>query len=209
MPRGTRRTPERPSWGRADDKLPRRAYQTGSTSRRARTTSTATATPTPAALRIGQRLLFDGVDTTDPTKELRRQQQLRHGTGGSVTNASISAEYGRPGPRNVITVGKTVPRIGRANGENDAWNADNKGVIPLWGTRKTNKLDKKVYDYFHPRRAVEQDRAVVLRLYERNQRRQRRRRHRPRDPPDGRARTTRPAARSRTWRQLPAVNLPA
>ena len=119
--------------------------------------------------------LFDGVDTTDPTT----------GTFGAnsnfdtvqevvVTNASISAEYGRVQGAlvNVITKSGTNVFHGSARAlvTNDAWNADNKGINPLSENPfNRTKLDEQVYDYiFTLGGPVVKDRAWFFGSYERN-----------------------------------------
>jgi outer membrane receptor for ferrienterochelin and colicin len=101
----------------------------------------------------GNVFLFDGVDTTDPTT----------GTFGAnnnfdtiqevvVSNANISAEYGRVqgGVFNVITKsgGNTFHGSGRVLVTNDNWNADNKGINPISGAPfNRTKFDENIYDY--------------------------------------------------------------
>jgi hypothetical protein len=119
--------------------------------------------------------LFDGVDTTDPTT----------GTFGAnnnfdtiqevvVSNANISAEYGRVQGAvvNVITKSgtNTFHGSGRALMTNDNWNADNKGTNPFTGNPwNRTKLDQEVFDYlFTLGGPVWKDHIWFFGAYERN-----------------------------------------
>ena len=123
----------------------------------------------------GNVFLFDGVDTTDPTT----------GTFGAnnnfdtiqevvVSNANISAEYGRVqgGVFNVITKSGTnwFHGSGRALLTNDSWNADNKGINPISGEPfNRTKFDENIYDYlFTLGGPVWKDHIWFFGAYERN-----------------------------------------
>ncbi len=96
---------------------------------------------------------FDGVDTTDPTvgafganNNFDTIQEV------VVSNANLSAEYGRVQGTVVNVITKTGTNFfhgsGRALVTNDAWNADNKGVNQLSGDPwNRDKIDEGVYDY--------------------------------------------------------------
>jgi len=123
----------------------------------------------------GNVFLFDGVDTTDPTT----------GTFGAnnnfdtiqevvVSNANISAEYGRVQGAVVNVITKSGTNVfhgtGRALVTNDAWNADNKGTNPFTGNPfNRTKLDTEVYDYlFTLGGPVWKDKIWFFGAYERN-----------------------------------------
>ena len=114
--------------------------------------------------------LFDGVDTTDPTT----------GTFGAnnnfdtiqevvVSNANISAEYGRAQGAIVNVITKSGTNIfhgsGRALVTNDSWDPQNKGGESF----EREKLDREVYDYlFTLGGPVVKDHAWFFGAYERN-----------------------------------------
>ncbi|MGH9369483.1 MAG: carboxypeptidase regulatory-like domain-containing protein, partial [Thermoanaerobaculia bacterium] len=124
--------------------------------------------------------LFDGVDTTDPTT----------GTFGAnnnfdaiqevvVSNAAISAEYGRSQGAvvNVITKSGTNVFHGSARAlvTNDSWDSQNKGSSPPTAANPDGtpfareKLDKNVYDYlFTLGGPVWQNHIWFFGAYERN-----------------------------------------
>ena len=118
--------------------------------------------------------LFDGVDTTDPTT----------GTFGAnnnfdtvqeivISNAGISAEYGRAQGAVVNVITKSGTNIfhgsGRVLATNDSWNAQNKGRSVNGTPFAREKLDKNVYDYlFTLGGPVLKDRIWFFGGYERN-----------------------------------------
>jgi len=123
----------------------------------------------------GNVFLFDGVDTTDPTT----------GTFGAnnnfdtiqevvVSNAAVSAEYGRFQGAVVNVVTKTGTNqfhgTARALVTNDSWNSQNKGINSLNGEPfAREKIDENAYNYsFTLGGPVWTDRIFFFGAYQRN-----------------------------------------
>jgi hypothetical protein len=119
--------------------------------------------------------LFDGVDTTDPTVgHFGSNNNFDTIQEVVVSNANLSAEYGRVQGTLVNVITKTGTNIfhgsGRALVTNDSWNADNKGINPLSGDPwNREKVDQQVYDYtFTLGGPVWKDNIWFFGAYERN-----------------------------------------